>query len=134
MNRKAILLSLFLVLAGSIFLIGCSEDLSPVEEEQSAFTAREIAKEFAQIDRENRVYKPNNDLAKNSGDESAAEQTEEDKKEPDHSKIQPYPGSVFKHEIDMKVNGVVKESSDEEWWKNEESLKDKWDEEWWILD
>ncbi len=134
MNRLKTTLSWLLVLAGSIFLISCSEDLSPVEEEQSALTAREIAKEFAQIDQENRDYKPNNDLAKNSGGESAAEQLEEDKKEPDPSKNQPYPGSVFKHEIDMKVNGVVKEGSDEEWWKSEESLKDKWDEEWWILD
>jgi hypothetical protein len=138
MKRLKITLSLFLLIAGSIFLISCSEDLSPAEEvkeEQSTLTALEIAKEFEQIRKENRAYKPSNDMAKNFSKESNTEQAEEeDKQKPDLSKIQPYPGSVFEHRIDMKVNGIIKEGSDEEWWHREESLKDQWEDEWWVLD
>lgn len=138
MKRLKISLSLFMVIAGSIFLISCSEDLSPVEEvkeEQSNLTALEIAKEFEQIKKENRVYKPSNDLIKDFSRESNNEQAEEqDQQKPDLSKIQPYPGSVFEHRIEMKVNGVIKEGSGEEWWHQEESLKDQWEEEWWVLD
>lgn len=30
---------------------------------------------------------------------------------------EPFPGSSFKHEVNMKVNGVIEKDKGEEWWK-----------------
>lgn len=86
---KLILLTL-LITFSCLLLAACSE---AVDEEEVNEESEEQVEE-ATID--------DNDQNAGKGE----------KKDPE-----PFPGSTFKHEVDMKVNGEISEEKGEEWWK-----------------
>lgn len=94
MKHSLNFLLILLVITCFLILPGCSE---PSDEEEVTEEAEELVPEKDEPD-------VDNDLAEDPG--------KEDKNEPE-----PFPGSTFKHEVKMNVNGVIKEEKGEEWWK-----------------
>lgn len=90
MKSNKLILFTLLITFSFLVLIACSE---AVDEEEVTENPEEQIEE-ATID---------------DNDEDADEGV---KKDPE-----PFPGSTFEHEVDMKVNGEISEEKGEEWWK-----------------
>jgi len=108
-------------------LIGCApQDEEAETEEKELLEETGVLGEYEAQD--------NGDEAKNE-EESDQEKGEEEIKAEEESDDQDRPetDSSITHEVDMKTDGVIKENTGEEWWKDAESEKDKGNG-WWEED
>lgn len=83
-----------------LMITGCSDQALPeeiIEEEPEEGIVEE------EIDEDDAILDENGDLS----DPEAEEEPE----------VTPFPGSSFKHEVEMKIDGEVQENTGEEWYK-----------------
>lgn len=89
-----ILVSIFL----SLFLIGCAGSTDQPDD-------------IEQVNAESDLPEQSGTQAENDSENQGSDQAQ-----PDGAGTKPYPGSGFKHDVEMKIEGIIEYDQGEEWW------------------
>ncbi|MFO8191274.1 MAG: hypothetical protein R6U08_00625 [Bacillota bacterium] len=109
MDIKKIVLTGFLVLLLGAVICGCGEETANPEEDT--------------VDQEEEIEPtavPDNETAEDEtgeNEETAEESPAVKSDNGEKSGADAYPGTVFKHDVKMNIDGVVEKDLDEGWWE-----------------